>query len=99
MPSWYEGFSMPVLEAMASGTPVIASKRIAVVDYLDDNIVKFNPDDVFELKEKMQLLLTNREYAKTLSNKGINAVKSFSWLSVARDTLKIYESVITHKTR
>ncbi|MGB9721800.1 MAG: glycosyltransferase family 4 protein [bacterium] len=97
MPSWFEGFSLPILEAMASGVPVIASDKIAVADYLKRDIMTFNPSNPNELKDKIEYLLTNKDYAEEMSKKGIMLAQKFSWFNVAKETLKIYKQVVSPK--
>ncbi len=93
MPSIYEGFSLPVLEALASGVPVILSKTIAIADLLKDCVMTFDPFDAEELSEKIAFIISNQEYAKKLVQKGYVLTRSFSWLSTARATLELYNRV------
>lgn len=97
MPSYYEGFSLPVLEAMASGVPVIVSNNIAIADFIKQSAICFNPHNILELKNIIESLL-DKEVAQKLAREGRKLVQSFSWLETAKSTLDVYNqvSVSTH---
>lgn len=78
-PSFYEGFGLPVLEAMASGTPVITSKVSSLPEVGGDAVLYVDPKKSNTIAEAMKKLLLNRELQQTLIKKGIVHSKQFSW--------------------
>ncbi|MCG6553332.1 MAG: glycosyltransferase family 4 protein [Candidatus Magnetominusculus sp. LBB02] len=92
-PSFYEGFGLPPLEAMACGVPVICSNTSSLPEVVGDSGVLTRPDDVQSLKNAMQDVLFNHDYASHLSEKGIARAALFSWRHTALKTLSVYEEV------
>jgi glycosyltransferase involved in cell wall biosynthesis len=92
-PSLYEGFGLPVLEAMACGTPVITSNVTSLPEIAGDAAVVIDPANTRELAHAIIRLLTNRALAKELQQKGFHRVTKFTWENMVRQTLKIYETV------
>jgi glycosyltransferase involved in cell wall biosynthesis len=90
-PSFYEGFGLPVLEAMSVGTPVIASHAASLPEVGGDACIYFNPDSVDELAEKICTLINNPIEYDSYRHKGIEHYKMFSWQQVAQKTLSVYE--------
>jgi glycosyltransferase involved in cell wall biosynthesis len=93
-PSFYEGFGLPMIEAMASGVPVIASNTTSLPEVIGNAGVLVNPSVVDELKEAMEDLLRNKETRAELSEKGLERAKLFSWEQCARGTLAAYRNVL-----
>ncbi|MBI4723071.1 MAG: glycosyltransferase family 4 protein [Candidatus Stahlbacteria bacterium] len=93
-PSLYEGFGLPVLEAMACGTPVAASRATSIPEVVGDAGLLFDPLNVDEITNTMWKILTDAELRQDLRNKGLERVKLFSWEKTARETLALYEDVI-----
>jgi glycosyltransferase involved in cell wall biosynthesis len=93
-PSKYEGFGLPVLEAMASGCPVIASNKTSIPEVGGNAIKYFTVFDEEQVKELIQKTLENRLLTTKLSRKGIERAKKFSWKKCAIETLKVYEKVL-----
>jgi glycosyltransferase involved in cell wall biosynthesis len=92
-PSIYEGFGLPVLEAMACGIPVITSNVSSLPEVAGDAAVLVDPYNVKELAGAMKHVLTNASLRKQVINKGFQQAKNFSWKKCARETLKVYEEV------
>jgi glycosyltransferase involved in cell wall biosynthesis len=92
-PSLYEGFGLPVLEAMACGTPVITSNVTSLPEIAGDAAVVIDPANTRELAHAVIRLLTNKTLAKELQQKGFDRVTMFTWEDMVRQTLKIYERV------
>ncbi|MEO0115281.1 MAG: glycosyltransferase family 1 protein [candidate division WOR-3 bacterium] len=88
-PSWYEGFGLPVLEAMASGTPIIASNSSSLPEVGGEAALYFNPASIEELVFKINMLLSNDELKNDLKKKGIERAQQFTWEKTALETLKI----------
>jgi MMP alpha-(1->4)-mannosyltransferase len=98
IPSLYEGFSLPAVEAMASGTPIVASRAGALPEVLGADGVCARlvpPGDVGELTRVVGELLDSPEQLKRLGAAGRRrAVEVFSWESVAAQTVRVYEQAI-----
>lgn len=92
-PSLYEGFGLPVLEAMASGTAVISANHAALKEICGDAAVLIDPLDIDEISDKMKQLLEYPSEINTLKEKSIKRVQSFSWKHCADLTVKIYQKV------
>lgn len=93
-PSLYEGFGLPPLEAMACGTPVIASNVTSIPEVCSDSAILVNPYDIDELKAEMENILNNNTLRLSLINKGFNSVNKYSWRNTAIKTVKCYESIV-----
>lgn len=96
-PSLYEGFGLPVLEAMASGVPIITSDSTSLPEVVGEAGVLVNPYDVDHLKEAMVELLENEKRRQEMAEKGIARAKLFSWEKCARETITVYEKVLSKK--
>jgi glycosyltransferase involved in cell wall biosynthesis len=92
-PSLYEGFGLPPLEAMACGTPVLASNRSSIPEIIDRDDLLFDPDDSKKLCEKMQWLLADVELRHSISEWGLKKASSFSWPRNAKQILDLYDLV------
>lgn len=92
-PSFIEGFGLPVLEAMAVGTPVIASNKTALPEVCGDAAILVNPDSVEELANAIEEVLTNKSLTEELVKKGKERLKLFSWDRAAKETLELYNRV------
>jgi glycosyltransferase involved in cell wall biosynthesis len=89
-PSLYEGFGLPPLEAMASGTPVVTSNVSSLPEVAGDAAVLVDPYDAVAIKEGIKRVLTDEAFADELRRKGLQRAREFSWeRSVAR-TREIY---------
>jgi len=84
-PSIYEGFGLPLLEAMACGAPVIASRIAALEDTTGGAALLFDPGNVDELKQKVLEVLTDASARPQLSAIGQRRAAEFSWENTARD--------------
>lgn len=89
-PSLYEGFGLPVLEAMTCGTPVITSNTTSIPEVAGDAAIMIDPTDTSALAAALQDMMTNAARRKELSAKGLARASSFSWESCARETLQTY---------
>lgn len=94
MPSLYEGFGLPVLEAMQSGCPVITSKRGSLGEVADSATYFIDPDSVESMREGIVEVFNNGSLRKAMSKKGLTQAKKFSWKKTAEETIKVYEKVI-----
>lgn len=87
MPSLYEGFGLPVLEAMASGCPVMSSNRSCLPEIAGDAALYFEPDSTEQISAAMERLLTDSAVRKQLVERGGRRARQFSWETCARTTL------------
>lgn len=91
LPSFYEGFGLPVLESMACGKPVIASDIPPLKEIAKDAAIFVDPKDTVGLSDAMEMLLSDERLYTITAEKGLSRSKEFSWTRTARETLKIYE--------
>lgn len=94
-PSRYEGFGLPVLEAMASGTPVICSNTSSLPEVAGDAAMIISPDDEEKFAETMLCLLNEAYLQRTYRAKGLLRAEEFSWDKTARQTLDAFEALFT----
>lgn len=92
-PSRYEGFGIPMLEAMACGTPVIASDRTSMPEVAGDAALLVNPDDAEEIASAMARLADDAAFAAALRAKGLARVKAFSWERTAAETWAVLDAM------
>jgi len=92
-PSFYEGFGLPVLEAMSCGTPVICSSASSLPEITGDAGILVDPDDVPGLKNAIKEMDGDPGLRKEFSGKGILRAKRFSWRYTAEETYKVYKEV------
>jgi glycosyltransferase involved in cell wall biosynthesis len=93
-PSLYEGFGLPILEAMACGTPVITSNNSSIPEIGKDAVVYAEPGDVQDIEDKLSKIFTDEEMKKNLSEKGIERAREFTWEKCALETVSIYKSLL-----
>ena len=89
-PSLYEGFGLPPLEAMATGTPVVASNVSALPEVLGDAALLVNPENVFEIARAIQEALLDEELRRELIARGKAQAARYSWDRTAREVLEVY---------
>ncbi len=98
LPSLYEGFGLPLLEAMACGTPVITSKISSLPEVVEEAGIYINdPYSENEIAEKINLVVNNKPLQKELSQKGFLQAQKFSWKNCAGKFLSIIEKTVEKK--
>lgn len=93
-PSFYEGFGLPVLEAMKCGCPVVTSKASSIVEIAEDAALLADADDWRALAEQMMRALSDDSLREELSRKGRERAAAFSWKRAADQTLEVYRKVV-----
>lgn len=93
LPSLYEGFGLPALEAMACGTPVVVSDAGSLREIVGDAGVLVRPEDPNDIAHGLGWVLANRPYRDALVARGLARAAAFSWERAARETLAVYEKV------
>ncbi|HEX5871896.1 MAG TPA: glycosyltransferase family 1 protein, partial [Longimicrobium sp.] len=94
-PSRYEGFGLPMLEAMACGTPVLAARAGSLPEVAGDAALFFDPDDVQGIADGMLRVDRDGEVADTLRTRGHARAAQFDWASVAAHVENLYERICT----
>ena len=95
LPSLWEGFGLPVLEAMACGVPVISSDRASLPEVAGGAAALFNPESVDALEGLIYNVLSDNGLRQMMLQKGFQNIQRFSWKDTARQTLEIYNKVMS----
>ncbi|HEX7176429.1 MAG TPA: glycosyltransferase family 1 protein [Pyrinomonadaceae bacterium] len=91
-PSYFEGFGLPVLEAMACGAPVLAGDRTSLPEVVGDAGLLVDPFDTGAIARSLARLIEDAELRAALRVKGLERARQFDWRETARSTLGIYRS-------
>lgn len=97
MGSVYEGFGLPVLEAMACGTPVVSSDASSLPEVGGDAACYFDPRDVDDMTATLGRVLDDEDLRQEMSVAGLARAAKFSWERTARETLAVYERVLSSR--
>jgi glycosyltransferase involved in cell wall biosynthesis len=96
-PSWYEGFGLPVLEAMACGAAVITSDRGSLPEVAGGNAILVPPGDIEELAASMERLLDDSALRADLVKRGREHAATFSWRGAAEEHAELYRQVAANR--
>lgn len=94
VPSFYEGFGFPLLEAMATGTPVVSSNTSSLPEIGGDAPVYIDPHDVEDMAEGIERALTDSELRVGMRERGLRRAADFSWETTARSYVETYRKLI-----
>jgi len=93
-PSLYEGFGLPAVEALACGTPVIASNRSSLPEVVGEGGILVEPTDAEALAEAMEVLLVDDVLRAELQQRALTQAAKFSWKQTAQETLAVYRKAV-----
>ncbi|MFN7716534.1 MAG: glycosyltransferase, partial [Pseudanabaenaceae cyanobacterium] len=93
-PSYYEGFGLPVLEAMNWGTPVVTSNISSLPEVVGDAGLMVDPRDAEHIGEALWQIISDQELSAELSQAGQARANLFSWERTAQETLKAYKTIL-----
>ena len=93
-PSRYEGFGLPLVEAMASGTPVIAAATSSIPEVVGAGGLLLDPDDEGGWREAVRRLIEDRAFGGQMREAGIARAAAFSWKRTAEETARVYRELL-----
>lgn len=93
-PSFYEGFGLPPLEAMANLCPVVCSNSSSLPEILGEAALYFNPEDETDFLAKLKMIIDDLDLREKLVARGTERIKLYSWWECARETLDVYKQVL-----
>jgi glycosyltransferase involved in cell wall biosynthesis len=97
-PSFYEGFGFPPLEAMASGTPVVAAAASSIPEIIGDAGILVDPYNPAAIALGLETILSDKTLAQELSRKGLVRAKEFNWNQAAESYLQLFKDICQSKT-
>lgn len=95
-PSVYEGFGLPIVEAMQSGCPAVLSKEGCLPEIGGEAVYYVNPHDTSSIANGIGEVFFSSKVQKDLSEKGLRQAQKFSWKKTAEETIKSYKKVLSH---
>lgn len=98
-PSIYEGFGLPLLEAMEKGVPVVSSNRASLPEVGGDAAVYFDPLDVEAMASRISEIVGRSDMRDAMAQRGSENLNRFSWAACAQGTVRVYELVVGRRRR
>jgi glycosyltransferase involved in cell wall biosynthesis len=95
LPSLWEGFGLPLLEAMACGTPVLTSNISSLAEITEDAAVLVDPTDTVDIAQKLYAILTDEALRERLITAGYHQARKFSWERAAEQTIAVYRQALS----
>lgn len=96
-PSLYEGFGLPIAEAMACGCPVICSDRSSMLEVAGEAAATMDPENVVALKEQLHRLANDPQLREDLASAGVQRARMFDWKHTAEASFKVYETALRQR--
>lgn len=96
-PSFYEGFGLPVLEALSLGIPTITSNISSLPEVGEEAVIYINPYDIEDISENLKLLLDDKAMRESLSKQGLSQAAKFTWEITSNKTLIVYKKTYFEK--
>jgi glycosyltransferase involved in cell wall biosynthesis len=93
-PSLYEGFGLPILEAMSLGCPVLCSNTSSMKEIGGNSVKYFDPKNIDNMTNAIEQIISSKEERELLIKRGFEQNKLFSWHKCAQETLAVYNHVI-----
>ncbi|HSX24382.1 MAG TPA: glycosyltransferase family 1 protein [Candidatus Andersenbacteria bacterium] len=94
MPSYFEGFGMPIIEAMASGCPVVCSNTTSLPEIAGDAAILCDPQDASSFTDAIQRIISNENMRNEYIEKGLERASLFSWNTAAQQTYELYKKYL-----
>lgn len=93
-PSLYEGFGLPILEAMASSIPVVTSNISSMVEIAEDNAMLVDPGDIKDIKKNLEIIMKDEQIRKDMIGNGLHQASRFRWDNTAHETYEVYKRLL-----